>query len=342
MSKVKFGIVGCGFIGKRHAKLIAQDSRCDLVAICDINTNEEVFARDMQVPFFTSLESLLLEDFDVLCICTPNGLHARHALAGIRANKHCLVEKPMGLSKQDCEEVVHAALQKNKRVFCVMQNRYSPPSRWLKEIVDKGILGTIHILQIECFWNRDDRYYFPNGEKHQWKGTLEMDGGTLFTQFSHFIDILYWVFGDVRNIKSRFYNFTHKHSIDFEDSGFISFDLKDGGTGSLHYSTSVHNQNFGSTLTVIGEHGTVKLGGQYMNEVLTCDIANYDMPVLEATNPANDYGTYKGSAANHVYVFNNVIEVLSGNHEITTNALDGLKVVEIIERVYRQRKLSEL
>jgi predicted dehydrogenase len=214
-----------------------------------------------------------------------------------------------------------------------MQNRYSPPSEWIKSVVEQGVLGEIHMVQLNCYWNRDDRYYKKGG----WKGTQGLDGGTLFTQFSHFIDIMYWLFGDIDNIQGKFADFTHADSTDFEDSGFVSFDFNNGGMGSLNYSTAVANQNLESSITIIGEKGSVKIGGQYMNEVEVCNIRDYEMPELQEANPANDYGPYKGSAANHNFVIGNVIDTLNGNTSATTNALEGLKVVEIIERIYKVR-----
>jgi predicted dehydrogenase len=184
---------------------------------------------------------------------------------------------------------------------------------------------------MNCFWNRDERYYTPNN----WHGTAKFDGGTLFTQFSHFIDILYWLFGDITNIQAKFNDFNHENLTDFEDSGNIWFEFLNGGSGSFNYSTSVWNQNLESSMTIIAENGSVKIGGQYMNEVNYCQIKNYLMPTLAPTNAGNDYGAYKGSAQNHHYVINNIIDVLRGRDNITTNALEGLKVVDIIERIYQ-------
>jgi len=289
------------------------------------------------VPFFNSIEALLNAalEIDVICICTPNGVHAEQAILALEGGKHIVCEKPMGLTKEACEAVVFKSLKVNKHVFCVMQNRYSPPSVWIKEVLEQGLLGDIYMVQINCYWNRDDRYYYKNGQKHKWKGTQELDGGPLFTQFSHFIAILYWLFGDIHNIKASFQNFSHQHSTDFEDSGMVHFDFLSGGMGCLNYSTSIYDTNLESSMTIIGSQGSVKIGGQYMNEVEYCNIKNYTMPTLPASNPANDYGNYKGSAANHVYVIENVIDVLKHKKSITTNALEGLKVVEIIEKIYQ-------
>ena len=145
---------------------------------------------------------------------------------------------------------------------------------------------------------------------------------------------MYWYFGDVTNINARLNDFTHKKSTDFEDSGFVSFDFKDGGMGCLNYSTAVWDRNLESSLTIIAENGSVKVGGQYMNEVEYCHVKDYNMPKLSASNPPNDYGPYKGSAANHHYVYENVSNVINGRESITTNALEGMKVVDIIERIY--------
>jgi predicted dehydrogenase len=152
---------------------------------------------------------------------------------------------------------------------------------------------------------------------------------------------MYWLFGDIKDIQSKFNNFNHPNSIDFEDSGFISFNFVDGGMGSINYSTSIWKNNFESSLTVIGEKGTIKIGGQYMNEVEVCNIEDYEMPKLAPANPANNYGTYKGSAANHNYIFENVVEVLKEGKPATTNALEGMKVVDIIERIYDQNPYRE-
>ena len=149
--------------------------------------------------------------------------------------------------------------------------------------------------------------------------------------------MMYWMFGDITNIQGKFNDFSHSSLTDFEDSGNVFFDFINGGSGSINYSTAVYNKNLESSLTVIGEKGTVRVGGQYMNEVEVVDIKDYQMPVLVPTNPANDYGAYKGSAANHVYVIENVIDTLKNRTHMTTNALEGLKVVEIIERIYQVR-----
>ncbi len=333
--KIKFAIVGAGYIGKRHAEMITLDPNAELVAMIDNRTQEACEAQQYKVPFFKTYEDFLAAniDADVVNVCTPNGLHAEFAIKALDSKKHVIVEKPMGLTKESCEKIIFKALQMSKHVFGVMQNRYSPPSRWIKQVVSDGTLGDINMVQVNCYWNRDERYYKKGG----WKGTQDLDGGTLFTQFSHFIDIMYWLFGDIDNIQGKFADFTHKDLTDFEDSGFVSFDFINGGMGCINYSTAVAQKNLESSLTVIGTKGSVKIGGQYMNEVEICNIEGYEMPELEESAPANDYGHYKGSAQNHHFVIQNVIDTLQGKATSTTNALEGLKVVEIIERIYKVR-----
>jgi UDP-N-acetyl-2-amino-2-deoxyglucuronate dehydrogenase len=333
--KVRFAVLGAGHIGKRHAEMIRRNPDAELVAIADVLPAEDLGIKDFDVPYFNSAEALFASglEFDVANICSPNGVHAEHSLLALEHRKHIVCEKPMGLSKAECEQVIFKALQVSRQVFCVMQNRYSPPSQWIKDVIDRRLLGEIFMVQVNCYWNRDERYY----KKGSWKGIQRMDGGTLFTQFSHFIDIMYWLFGDIDEIQAKFADFNHKDLTDFEDSGLVNFRFVNGGMGCINYSTSVWNQNLESSLTVIGEKGSIKIGGQYMNEVEYCHIKDYTMPELPPSSPANDYGAYKGSAANHHFIIQNVIETLQGKSSATTNALEGLKVVEIIERIYALR-----
>jgi len=332
---IKFAVVGMGHIGKRHAEMIRRNPESELIAVCDVLSKEQLGLPDIQENYFTNYDDLLSAnlDIDVINICTPNGYHSEYAIKGLQAKKHVVLEKPIALTKKDAENILFKSLEMSRHVFCVMQNRYSPPSVWLKELVDNETLGDIFMVKLDCYWNRDDRYY----KKGNWHGDAKLDGGTLFTQFSHFIDIMYWLFGDVKNIRGNFADFMHKDLTDFEDSGVVAFDFINGGMGCLNYSTAVWDTNLESSITIIGSKGTVKVAGQYMNEVTYCHIKDYRMPDLAASNPPNDYGLYKGSAQNHHYVIENVIEKLSDKGTITTNLLEGLKVIDIIERIYNVR-----
>ncbi|MFO7869019.1 MAG: Gfo/Idh/MocA family oxidoreductase [Bacteroidales bacterium] len=333
--KIKFAVIGLGHIGKRHAAMITENPNAELVAYCDVKPREELNVADSQVPFFASHEEMLDSgiEIDVVNICTPNGLHAEQSICALDHNCHVVCEKPMALTKADAEKMIYKSLEKSRHIFGVMQNRYSPPSIWLKEVISDRVLGDVFMVQLNCFWNRDERYYVPES----WHGDGKLDGGTLFTQFSHFIDIMYWLFGDITNIKAHFNDFTHESLTDFEDSGFVHFDFVNGGMGSLNYSTAVWDTNLESSITIIGEKGTIKVAGQYMNEVVECNIKDYTMPTLAPCNPPNDYGQYKGSAANHHFVIQNVVETLQQKSTITTNAMEGLKIVDIIERIYAHK-----
>jgi UDP-N-acetyl-2-amino-2-deoxyglucuronate dehydrogenase len=337
MKVLKFAIIGFGHIGRRHTTIANEHYACSVEAVIDVRqevVNDPLFPKNAN--YFSSLDEFLQSkcDVDVVNIATPNGLHCAYALKLLDAGYHVVIEKPMGLSKAECEAVIFKSLQANKQVFVVKQNRYSPPSKWLKEIIQDKTIGDTLMVQVNCYWNRDDRYYKPGG----WKGSKEMDGGTLFTQFSHFIDIMYWVFGDIKNIQTTLKDFTHGNLTEFEDSGLVQFEFIDGGMGCINFSTSVWDTNLESSITVIGSKGSLKIGGQYMNEIEYCHIENYTMPELAPTNPPNDYGPFKGSAANHHYVIENVVNTLNGTDTITANVLEGMKVVDIIERIYKSAK----
>jgi len=322
MKKIKFAIIGFGHIGRRHATIAHEYPGAEVIAIVDINKdsmNHELYPKGAF--YFESIEEFLAAklDVDIVNIATPNGFHCPYAIKCLEAGYHVVIEKPMGLTKAECEAVIFKSLQMSKQVFVVKQNRYSPPSKWMKEIVGSGKIGDVLTVQVNCYWNRDDRYYKQGG----WKGTLKLDGGTLFTQFSHFIDIMYWVFGDIKNIKATFADFNHAISTEFEDSGLVNFEFVNGGMGCINFSTSVWDTNMESSITVVRSKGSFKVGGQYMNLVEYCHIENYTMTELPPTNAPNDYGPFKGSAANHHFVIENVVETLNGRDTITANALEG-------------------
>lgn len=332
-NKIGFGVLGLGHIGQKHCLHIIENPNAILVETADIN-NKLSFNQFSNVQ---TIETLIQNaDIDVINICTPNGFHAEHAIKALNAQKHVVIEKPIALSIEECNLIQQASLKNNKLVFCVMQNRFSPPSLWLKSVVEQKKLGEIFSIQINCFWNRDDRYYTPN----HWHGNLKLDGGPLFTQFSHFIDLLYWLFGDIHISHANFQNFNHQHSTQFEDSGVVSFNLKNSNTlGSINYSTSVYDKNFESSISIIGENGSVKLGGQYMNEITYCHIKDYTLPEIASSNPPNHYGNYIGSAANHPYVIQNVINTLQDIEIPHTQFSEGAAVVQIIENIYKFRKI---
>ena len=172
------------------------------------------------------LAELRLE-VDVVSVCTPNGTHVALALEAVRAGKHVVLEKPMGLTTDSVEALKAAAEAQGVTVFGVMQNRYAPAAQWMKRAKEDGAFGDVRQVHVQCLWNRDERYYTPGS----WRGTMALDGGPLFTQFSHFLDILMWVFGEVEVTTARFTNQTHQDSTEFEDGGSFQFNLPDMGGG---------------------------------------------------------------------------------------------------------------
>ena len=210
----------------------------------------------------------------------------------------------------------------------VKQNRYNPPVAFLKNLIVNGKLGKIYSFQINCFWNRPEAYYTD------WKGSKDMDGGTLFTQFSHFIDLLYWLLGDVAAVKTISKNFAHP-AIEFEDSGVVAFEMESGAIGSLNYTVNSFEKNMEGSFTVFAENGTVKIGGQYLNELEYCTVSGIEKPNLPIGNPANGYGFYQGSMSNHDKVYENLLIALQNDKHEFASAEDGLKTVEIIQKIYK-------
>ncbi len=340
--KIKFGVIGLGHIGVKHVEAIIKNQHSELIAIADKRSFDSLENKRNQdlsflkkYPFYNNVNDILQNpDIDVLNICTPNGLHYEMAKQSITNGKHVLIEKPMALKSKHAHFLVEHAEKNQKFVFCVMQNRFSPTITWLKKIIDEERLGSIFSVHVNCFWNRNKNYY----ESSDWHGRLDLDGGPLFTQFSHFIDILYWLFGDFLNINAEFNKFRKSEYIEFEDSGILSFDFSSGPKGTLNYSTSIWEKNFESSIIVTAEKGTVKIGGQYMDQLQYCHIENYEKPTFETDLSCNDYGTHKGSAANHGKVIENIINVILHDAKIATSGSEGKKIVEIIEKIYSFRK----
>ena len=331
--KLKIAIIGCGRIGLRHAGHIKE--KASLVAVCDTNKSKsDELAKEYNCEPFNSVEDLTNSgmDIDLVAICSPNGLHAEHSLACLRSGYHVLCEKPMALKTEDCGRMIDVAEKFNRRLFIVKQNRFNPPVVKLKEILDVHSLGRIFSIQLNCFWNRNDEYYTSS----DWKGTLELDGGTLFTQFSHFLDLLIYLFGEVRSVDGYIENFNHSGVIQFEDTGVIILKFKSGILGTINYTVNSFDQNMEGSLTVFGSQGTIKIGGQYLNEIDYQKIDSLEISKLEKGNSANSYGKYFGSMSNHDKIYDNVIDVLQNGAAISTNAYEGLRTVDLIERIYEK------
>jgi predicted dehydrogenase len=327
---LSFAIIGCGNIAKRHAEQIQEVG--NLVAVCDIiRSKAEEVGKKYNAEIFSSIEELFAnkKGIDVAVICTPNGLHAAHSVFSLQAGCHVLCEKPMAINSSDCRMMIQETEKAGKHLFVVKQNRFNPPVVAVKKLLDEKKLGNIYSIQLNCFWNRNAKYY-----ENSWKGTMALDGGTLFTQFSHFIDLLYWMFGDVKQVKGFKKNAAHQNIIEFEDTGVVILEFENGVIGAINYTVNSFQKNMEGSLTIFGEKGTVKIGGQYLNELEYQQIESYVVSNLPAGNKANEYGSYQGSMSNHDKVYKNLVDVINNNAAMAAGSRDGLKTVEIIERIY--------
>ena len=333
--KIRFGIIGCGRIGSRHAERISQNSQAELVAVCDTKQERiDEMKNKYKIDAFLNYQDLLKrKDIDVVSICTPNGLHCEMAINIANSGKHILCEKPMTIKVDDGRKMIDTSAKNNVNLFVVKQNRYNPPVAKVKEIIDDGILGKIYMLVVNVYWNRGADYYAES----DWKGRLEMDGGTLYTQVSHFIDLMLWYGGNFKNVEVI--GKRYKHQIEFEDNGVVLAEFESGAIASVNYTVCAEKENMEGSITVIAENGTVKIGGQYLNTLEYERIKNYKIPDLEPSRPANNYGKYQGSMSNHAQVIQNVIDVLQNNGEQHVTAFEALKTVEFIEQCYKKMKV---
>lgn len=331
-SAIRFGIIGCGRIAQRHAQHIENNGK--LIATCDIIADRaEKLAETYNAKAFSNLSAFLLQNegkIDVVSVCSPNGLHAEHTIAALRAGYHVLCEKPMAITVEDCGNMINEAERANRRLFIVKQNRFNPPIEALKHAIEENHLGKIYSVQLSCFWNRNEKYY----KESDWKGTAKLDGGTLFTQFSHFVDLLYWLIGDIKRVYPIVRNFAHQEIIDFEDTGVVALEFYNGAIGTINYTVNSYRKNMEGSITIFGEKGTVKVGGQYLNELEYQNIEDFIIENLRESSKPNDYGDYQGSMSNHDKVYENLTAVLTNHGIIATNGFEGLKTVEIIDKIY--------
>jgi UDP-N-acetyl-2-amino-2-deoxyglucuronate dehydrogenase len=325
-----FAIIGCGRIAIRHAENIKRVGI--LAAVCDIEEEKAIkFAQTYNTQAFTSLLDLLQSGItiDVVVICTPNGFHAEHSIKALMAGKHVLCEKPMSLTTEDAHQMRDTALKYSKKLFVVKQNRYNPPVLFVKTLLDEQKLGKILSFQLNCFWNRPQAYYTGD-----WRGTKSLDGGLLYTQFSHFIDLLFWLLGDVKNVTGIKENFGLRDNLEIEDSGVAIIRMEDGAIGTLNYTINSYQQNMEGSLSLFGEKGTVKIGGQYLN-VLEFKSLQDDVEFINDFQcKPNHYGFYEGSMSNHHKVYDALAAALLNNENVLPDEEEAVKTIKIIEQIY--------
>jgi predicted dehydrogenase len=332
MRKIKFGIIGYGFIGTRYLEKISENSQTELVAVAEIK--EKKFPKDVDksVQLVTDYHQLLANpEVEVVCVCVPNNLHKQVSIDALKAGKNVICEKPMCLTVLDANQMIMAASKTKQNLFVVKQNRFNPPVKKVKEFIDNNKLGKIGLIDINCFWNRNEMYY----KSSDWKGKKSMDGGTIFTQFSHFIDIAYYLLGDIVSVTAKGFNFSHQKLIEFEDTGVVLIEFANGALGSFTYTTSAYEKNMEGSMSIFGSKGSVKIGGQYLNTIDYFSIKDISEIKLEKGNLANNYGFYQGSMSNHDKIIDNVVKTIAGKEFASTNAFEGMKVVEIIQAMYK-------
>tara|TARA_B100000427_G_C15344921_1_gene522880 strand:- start:36 stop:758 length:723 start_codon:yes stop_codon:yes gene_type:complete len=240
----------------------------------------------------------------------------------------------MALSIDDCNKMIDAAKKNNVELFVVKQNRFNPPVEVLKKMIEEEKLGKIFNYQLSCFWNRTSDYY----NQSDWRGTNKLDGGTLFTQYSHFIDLVYWFFGDIDDASSYLSNYNHTQTIEFEDTGVVIIKHLSGVIGSLNYTTNSFGENMEGSLTLFSENATIKIGGKYLNEIVYFKSEKIKMPKINHIDKPNQYGTYQGSMSNHDKVYRNLADVIINGGNARANMVDGMKCVEIISKIYASKK----
>jgi UDP-N-acetyl-2-amino-2-deoxyglucuronate dehydrogenase len=328
---IRFALVGAGQIGSRHAP---QMVRCGvLTAIADIDVEKavrlaDIHAKDANV--YPSLEALLAaESPDLVAICTPNWLHAPQSVLTLRSGCHVLCEKPMCLSTKEANEMLATARLTDKQLFVVKQNRFNPPVQLLYRLLREQRLGRVLSFQVNAFWHRPLEYYRGS----DWHGKKDLDGGILFTQFSHFIDLLCWLLGELEVTCALQDNFLLKDHIEGEDTGIAVLKTRAGAIGTIHYTVAAWSKNMEGSITVLGEKGTVKIGGEYLNELDYFRVEGMETPVLASSRPAHEYGAYKGSMSNHDKVYDQLVNALRDQAHALASAEQAAETVALIEKI---------
>lgn len=336
MSKIKFAIVGCGSIGKRHIAVLDADKEAEIVAICDLDITKANELANLYggIKCYQSYTKMLSEvDADIINIVTPHFLHAEMTVEALNKGFNVLVEKPMALSSADCERMNNEAIKNSKKLWVVKQNRYNVPIKLAKQALVEERLGKIFMVKCDILWNRYQGYY----DESPWRGKKQLEGGALYTQASHFIDLLVWWFGDL--IESQCKMETLNHQIETEDSGIAVLKFSNGTLGNFIWTTCVYNKNYEGSITIIGEKGTIKIGGQYLNKIEYWDVKGYPLPEgIEFTDKPNAYGKYQGTSSNHDKVIRSIIAQIKGKNVDAVDGYEGIKSIKAIEMMYGSAK----
>ncbi len=332
--KIKAAIVGCGRISKNHFLSLEKHSdEIELVAISDIDRDLCMqFSKEKGVPGYQSLKELLdkVPELDLVILTTPSGLHSLQAIEAMRAGKHVVTEKPMATRWTDAKEMVRVADEEGVRLFVVKQNRRNATLQLLKQAVEKNRFGKIYMVNINVFWTRPQEYY----DSAAWRATWEFDGGALMNQASHYIDLLDWLIGPIESLHC--YASTLARSIEVEDTATIGIQWRQGALGSVNVTMLTYPKNLEGSITILGEKGSVRVGGIAVNEIQIWDFEGKE-PEDEHIKEAN-YETTSVYGFGHPLYYQNVIATLRGEGKPETDGRSGLKSLEVLTAAYRSAR----
>lgn len=332
--RFRIGVVGCGRISERHFEAISSTAELELVAVCDeIPERADQAAEKTGVACFTSYQSMLdTAPLDVVALCTPSGLHPRHGILAAEHGLHVICEKPMATRLEEADALVRACDDAGVQLFVVKQNRLNPAIQLLKRSVDLGRFGRIYLANTTVRWNRPQSYY----DMAPWRGTWEFDGGAFMNQASHYVDMIQWLVGPVETVAAK--TATLARRIESEDTGVAILRFRNGALGTIEVTMLTYPRNLEGSITIIGEHGTVKVGGTALNRIEHWEFASYDDIDREAellkaaANPLSVYGS------GHRPYYQNVVKVLRGEAAPDTNGREGRKSLELILAMYESAR----
>lgn len=323
-------LVGCGRIAQNHLSAVNRHlERAELVAVCDVDANARNRAAEVSGarPFASLTELLGNADADVVVLATPSGLHADQTIQIARSGRHVITEKPMATRWEDGKRMVHACDNAGVRLFVVKQNRRNATLQLLKRALDKKRFGRIFMVTINVFWSRPQAYY----DSARWRGTWEFDGGAFMNQASHYIDLLDWLIGPIESVQA--YTATLARNIQVEDTGVMAVRWRSGALGSVNVTMLTHPKNLEGSITIIGEHGTARIGGVAVNEIQHWEFAQPDADDDALVGQAS-YQTTSVYGFGHPLYYDNVIRTLRGEDEAETDGREGLRSLEILIASY--------
>lgn len=331
--KINIALVGCGRISKNHLQAIAQHrEEVNLVGVCD--TDPEALAsavKEHQVEGYSNLKDMLAKaNADLLVICTPSGLHPAQTIMAAKAGCHVMTEKPMATRWQEGLAMVKACDEADVRLFVVKQNRLNATLQLLKNAVDTQRFGKIYMASVNVFWTRPQDYYDQGG----WRGKWEMDGGAFMNQASHYVDLAHWLLGPVESVHAT--TATMARKIEAEDSGIMTLKWRSGAIGSINVTMLTYPKNLEGSITILGEKGTVRIGGVAVNDIQHWEFAE-PHPDDEAIKNAS-YQTTSVYGFGHPLYYENVIKSLRGQEEPITDGREGLGSLELLIAAYRSAR----